>query len=173
MKKHSISVWSCVLCLVSLISSCNYSNQYQTLNANNKFSIAVPSWMKEDNSLKPGADFQYANHFRNVYCIGEAISKADVKRTNTEIMFDNITTLKKSMPNAVVSDSTEITAGSLKGTRVEIFGKMNNENIYFSEVILEGSKNIYHISVWTRSETRKLRFKEDINKIIASFKEII
>ena len=126
MKKYSISVWSCVLCLVSLISSCNYSNQYQTLNANNKFSIAVPSWMKEDNSLKPGADFQYANHFRNMYVIGETISKADVKRTNTEIMFDNITTLKKSMPNAVVSDSTEITAGSLKGTRVEIFGKMSN-----------------------------------------------
>ena len=51
-----------------LVSSCKYSDQYQTVNAANKFSVAVPSWMKEDKELKPGADFQYANHYRN-FCL--------------------------------------------------------------------------------------------------------
>ncbi len=171
MKKHAL-VFSIVYCLLSIVSSCKYSNQYQAINAANKFSISVPSWMKEDKSLKEGADFQYANHFRNFYAIGEAISKGELKRTNGELMYDNLKVLRKAMAGAQVSDSTEVNAGELKGTRVEIFGKMNNENIYFSEVIFEGSKNIYHLSIWTRSEDRKLHFKEDINKIIGSFKEI-
>lgn len=172
MKVKSVFALSCVLCLSSIISSCKYSNEYQAINANNKFSISVPSWMKEDKSLKEGADFQYDNRFRNMYAIGEAMSKTDLKRTNAEIMQDNLNRLRKSMTNPVVSDSIDITVGDLKGTRVEMYGKMTGENIYFSEVIFEGTKNIYHLSIWTRSENRKLRFKEDINKIIGSFKEI-
>ncbi len=128
--------------------------------------------MKEEKTLKEGADFQYANHFRNMYAIGETINKTDLKRTNAEMMNDNLNILRKSMTNAVVSDSVEVIAGSLKGTRVEMYGKMSNENIYFSEIIFEGQKSIYHLSIWTRGENRKLHFKEDINKIIASFKEI-
>ena len=168
MKKYSAFVLSVACYLLTVFSSCKYSTEYQTINANNKFSISVPPWMKEDRSLKEGADFQYANHFRNVYAIGETISKTDLKRTNSEIIYDNLNVLRKSMVNPVVSDSIDITDGSTKGTRVEIYGKMNNENIYFSEVLFQGTKNIYHLSIWTRSENRKLRFKEDINKIIAS-----
>jgi len=170
--KKNVIVLSILYCLLSIVYSCKYSNQYQAINAANKFSISVPSWMKEDKSLKEGADFQYANHFRNFYAIAEAIPKDELKRTNAELMHDNLNTLRKSMAGAQVSDSTEVNAGELHGTRVEIFGKMNSENIYFSEVIFEGNKNIYHLSIWTRSEDRKLHFKEDINKIIGSFKEI-
>lgn len=172
MKRNSVFVLSVVCCLLSVVCSCKYSNEYQTINANNKFSIAVPAWMRENKSLKEGADFQYANRFRNVYVIGEMISKVGLKRTNSEIMNDNLNVLRKSLIKPVVSDSLEITVGNLKGTRVEIYGKMTGENIYFSEVLFEGTKNIYHLSIWTRSETRKLHFKEDINKIIASFREI-
>ena len=172
MKKNSVFLLSIVYFLLTTTSSCKYSNEYQTVNANNKFSISVPSWMKEDKALKEGADFQYANHFRNMYAIGETISKTDLKKSNAEIMNDNLSRLRKSMTNAVVSDSVDIAVGSLKGTQVEMYGKMSNENIYFSEVLVEGQKNIYHLSIWTRGENRKLHFKEDINKIIASFKEI-
>lgn len=160
------------MCLTFWLSSCNYSNEYQTINSNNKFSLSIPPWMKEEKGLKEGADFQYANRFRNVYAIGEAMNKTDLKRTNSEIIYNNLNILRKAMTNPTVTDSVDITDGDLKGTRVEIYGKMNGENIYFSEVLFEGSKNIYHISIWTRSENRKLRFKEDINKIITSFKEI-
>jgi hypothetical protein len=128
--------------------------------------------MKEDKSLKEGAPFQYANHFRNMYAIGEATPKGDLKRTTNEIMSDNLSVLKKSLGQPVVTDSVDINNNGTKGVRVEIYGKMNGENIYFSEVLYEGKSSIYHLSIWTRSETRKLRFKEDITKIIASFKEI-
>ena len=167
-----ISFFLVVACCLLFITSCQYSNNYQVINANNKFSMAVPSWMKEDKSLKAGADFQYANHFRNFYAIGEATSKSDLKRTTGEIMNDNLNVLRKSMSGALVADSTDINANGVKGIRVEFFGKMSNENIYFSEVLFEGQKNIYHISIWTRGENRKLHFKDDIAKIISSFREI-
>ena len=155
-----------------LVSSCKYSDQYQTVNAANKFSVAVPSWMKEDKELKPGADFQYANHYRNFYSIGEVYAKQGLSKTTAELMSDNLNILRKSLKDAVVTDSVEINAGNLKGTRVEIYGKMSNENIYFSEVLYEGEKNVYHLSIWTRSEDRKLHFKDDIERILISVKEI-
>lgn len=128
----------------------------------------MPAWMSEAKGLKDGADLQYANRFRNMYVIGETIGNGDLKQQ----MQNNITILRKSMPDARVSDSLNVTAGNLNGIRAEVFGKMSGENIYFSEVLFTGAKNTYHLSIWTRSESRKLHFKEDINKIIASFKEI-
>ncbi len=166
--KNVYSFLLTLLCAVLVLGACSYSGEYQTINANNKFSLAVPSWMKEAKGLKEGADFQYANRFRNMYVIGEVLPKADLQQT----MQNNIAVLRKSMPDAQVADSLEVNANGLKGVRTEVFGKMSGENIYFSEVIIDGTKATYHISVWTRGENRKLHFKEDINKIIASFKEI-
>ncbi len=128
--------------------------------------------MKEDKELKPGADFQYANHYRNFYAIGEAYPKQGFNKTADQLMTENLNVLRKSLKDAVVTDSVEINAGALNGTRVEIYGKMSNENIYFSEVLYEGSKNIYHLSIWTRSEDRRLHFKDDIERILISVREI-
>ena len=158
--------------LLLVIASCKYTNKYETINAGNQFSVSIPDWMKEDKKLKDGAVFQYANHFRNFYVIGETISKSDLKRTTAELMNDNLNVLKKSLTNGVVTDSVEVTTPNLKGTRIEIYGKMGGENIYFSEALYEGNKNIYHLSVWTRSEDRKLHFKDDISRIIGSVREI-
>lgn len=155
-----------------LLASCKYSEQYQTVNAGNQFSVGVPSWMKEDKALKPGAVFQYANHYRNFYSIGEVYPRQGLNKTTAELMTDNLNVLRKSLKDGVVTDSVEITSGNLKGTRVEIYGKMSNENIYFSEVIYEGKNNLYHLSIWTRSEDRKLHFKDDIDRILVSVKEI-
>src|ERR1043165_5005113 len=167
MNLRTLFLGSWLLALCSFFSSCNYSKEYQQLNINNQFSISFPSWMKEDKTLKEGAPFQYANHFRNFYAIGEVINRGDTKRTTGEIMTDNLNVLRKSLTKPEVTDSVDFAANGVKGTHVVIYGKMNDENIYFREVLYEGKNNLYHISIWTRSEPRKLRFKEDINKIIA------
>ncbi len=169
MKISNLFLLSLVSCLLSFSTGCRYSKEYQTIDAGNKFTIAVPSWLKKDEKLKPGADFQYANHYRNIYAIAETADKSKADFATT--MNGNLNNLRKAMSNATVSDSVEVTVGGLKGERVEIFGKMNGENIYFSEVLLNGQNNFYHISIWIRSEDRKLKYKEDIDHIINSFKE--
>ncbi len=172
MNKSFALLLSVAYCLLSILSSCKYKNEYQAINTNNKFIISIPSWMKEEKGLKEGAPFQYANRFRNFYAIAETLPKADSANSVSSIMNFNLNVIRKAMSNSVVTDSVLVNGVDIKGTRAEIYGKMNNENIYFSEVLYEGKSNIYHLSIWTRSEDRKLHFKEDINKIIESFKEI-
>ncbi len=154
--------------------SCNYSEQPVTVNADNRFSLTVPSWLEEDKKLKEGAEFQYANRFRNFYAIGEVIKDAkpgsDLKPHLDGYL--KLLTDTAVMKGALVSDSTAINIGNARGVRVEVFGKMSDENIYFSEVVLSGSKGLYHLSLWTRSEERKLHFKGQIDSIIYSFREI-
>ena len=153
----------------SALFSCKYNEGYEAVNVENKFSISVPNWMKKVDDLKPGAGFQYANRYRNFYAIGTVDTK---QKPVAEVMNDNLNILRKSLKGPVISDSTNVTLGGLEGLRVEIYGKMDDENIYFSEVVLEGPAAVYHLSVWTRGEDRKLHLKETINYILNSFKTI-
>lgn len=154
---------------VFFYQSCKYSDTYESANANGKFEIQVPSWMKKDTRLKPGADFQYANRFRNFYAIGEVEGNANDNLDS--LMRFNLEVVRKSLLKPIVSDSFPDTINGLSGERVEIFGKMNGENIYFTEVMLGGKQHVYHLSIWTRNEDRKLKYKNDIEKILNSFKE--
>lgn len=170
--RKSAFIYLSVFCLLCLASACKYSDKYEQVNANNKFILSVPPWMSEEKGLKAGADFEYANRFRNFYAIGEAISKKDTDRSAALLMNDNLNILRKSMTKPQVTDSVEVVAGNIKGIRVELYGKMTGEDVYFSEVVFEGSSYYYHLSIWTRSGNRKLHFKGDIDKIIASFREV-
>ncbi len=171
MKKFVLYL-SIVFGLLSIVSSCKYNNEYQTVNANNEFIISVPSWMKAEETLAPGAPFQYANRFRNFYTVG-FVSKKDTSKVPFDMYWNNsLLALKKSLTKPLVTDSLSITVNGIAGVRAEVLGKMDGENIYFSEVMLDSKTKVYHLSVWVRGEERKLHFKEDINKIISSFKEM-
>ncbi|MCW5907930.1 MAG: hypothetical protein KIS94_08740 [Chitinophagales bacterium] len=151
-------------------SACKYSEKYSTVEVNKQFSLDIPSWLKEDNTLKEGAPFQYANRFRNFYTIAESVP---CEQSNLQQLSDaNIEVVKKVLDNPLVTDSVDVNYNNAKGVRVEILGAMDGEKIYFSEVMLQGGKSCYHLSIWTRSEERKLRFKDDIQKILSSFREL-
>ena len=151
------------------ISSCKYSNEYETINVKNKFSLTVPDWTKEEDKLAPNAPFQYANRFRNFYSVAFVAEKDKPFQLYVQT---NLDSLKAYLKNPLLSDSAAVQPNGANGVRAEVFGKMNNENIYFSEEFINGKNSYYHISVWTRGEERKLHFKEDINRILNSFKEI-
>ena len=160
-----------VACFVLLaFSACKYAKEYKQVKAGDKFTMMVPPWVKEETTLKPGAEFQYANRFRNFYTIGETLEK-DSAKALASIVSTNLSVLSKSMDKPVMTDSADVTIGGLKGVRIEIFGNMNGEAIYFSEVVLEGKNRFYHLSIWTRTADRKLKFKDDIDRILTSFKE--
>ena len=160
-----------VACFVLLaFSACKYPKEYKQVKAGDKFIMMVPPWVKEETTLKPGAEFQYANRFRNFYAIGETLEK-DSAKALASIVSTNLSVLSKSMDKPVMTDSADVTIGGLKGVRIEIFGNMNGEAIYFSEVVLEGKNRFYHLSIWTRTADRKLKFKDDIDHILTSFKE--
>lgn len=166
--KYLVSFLVCAMLLN--LAACKYSKEYKQVKAGDKFTMMVPPWVKEVNNLKPGAEFQYVNRFRNFYAIGETISKDSTKSVSS-IMSANLGVLSKSMVKPIINDSIAVTIGGLTGTRVEISGKMTGEDIFFSEVVLEGKTRFYHLSIWTRNADRKLKFKDDIDKVLNSFKE--
>lgn len=161
-----------VLFAIIALAGCKYSQKYETVNAGDKFSLSIPDWLKKEEGLKPGADFQYANRFRNFYAIGEVQPLTENDSVFAAVINTQTAIVKKSMDKPIVTDSINVDFGGAKGVRMEIMGKMSDESIFFSEVFLIGKKNNYHLSIWTRSEERKLKFKEDIQKILTSFKEL-
>jgi hypothetical protein len=170
MKKSGYPIYVALFAML-MFSGCKYSKEYKLVKGGDKFTLMVPPWVKEDQTLKPGAEFQHANRFRNFYAIGEAIPK-DPGKSASSIMAANLAILSKAMVQPVISDSTTVMIDGLNGMRVEIFGKMSGEPIYFSEVVIEGKKGFYHLSIWTRTADRKLKFKDDIDHILNSFKEL-
>ena len=161
-----------IACIILLsVTACKYSKEYKEVKVANKFSIMVPPWVKEEDKLKPGAEFQYANRFRNFYIIGETATKDSLK-TISSIMASNLGILSKALVKPNINDSTAVNIGGLNGIRVEISGKMSGEDIYFSEVVLEGKNRLYHLSIWTRNADRKLKFKDDIDRTLNSLKEL-
>lgn len=150
-----------------LIQSCKYSTEWQTAKAGNDFTLSLPSWLESVDNLKPDAQLQYSSQYRNFYVIGETLPSTKPAAT---VVSENLDRLKKSMVKPVVTDSVSVTVAGLTGSRVEVYGKMTDEAIYFTEVLLEGKGKLYHYSIWTRSEKRKLDYKSDINKIVTSFK---
>ncbi len=155
------------VCCIFILPSCKYDTEWQTVKAGNDFTLSLPPWLDAADNLKEGAPLQYSSRYRNFYVIGETEPSA---KTTPEVLNEHIARLKKSMVNPLVTDSVAVELNGLTGSRVEVFGKMNDENIYFSELLIEGKGKRYHVSVWTRGEDRKLRYKEDINKILTSFK---
>ncbi len=168
--KHLIFILLCFGIFAE--TGCRYSNNYDKVNVNNEFTISVPSWMSEQHDLDEGAPFQYANRFRNFYAIGSAEADSLQKQDLSKIVSHHLQIIESALKNPVITDSTDVTIGGLKGVRVEIYGKMNEENIYFNELVLKGKNKFYHVSVWTRGEDRKLLYKEDANNILASFREL-
>lgn len=153
------------------LQACKYSDKWEQVITNNTFSIEVPSWMEKTTEIHPSAVFQYRNKFRNFYAIAEPKAKGD-STAFSNMLHASLDTLKGSLQKPIVTDSLLITVNGITGVRVEVMGELQEEVIYFSEVFLQGNKSNYHLSVWTRGEDRKLRYKDDINKLINSFKEL-
>ncbi len=155
-----------------LLAGCKYSKEYQNITVEGKFSISLPPWVEKQDDLKPGADLQYANRYRNFYVVGERLPAAVAPDSLNSEVNKYLNLLRSVTQKPLVTDSSAVTINGLTGVHVEFMGKMKDESIYYSELLLQGKKGTYHLSLWTRGEDRKLRFKEDMAKVINSFKEL-
>lgn len=161
-----------IILFALLFSACHYSNKWTTVSNNNEFSAEVPSWMNKTDDLLSGAPLQYCNRFRSVYFI-VIKDKQDTLPPFTEYAANNISVLKNAMQKAQVTDSTVTELGGLKGIHSEVMGNMGKEKIFYSHYSLEGKKGYnYQVCIWTRGEERKLRYKDDINRMLESFKAL-
>lgn len=156
--------------LAAFISACRYSDFWETKNFNNEFTAEIPSWLEETDELKEGAPLQFRNRFRNVYFI-VIKDKQDTLPPFPTYVANNIAVLKRALTQPLVTDSANAELGGLEGVRSEVMGNMGGEKIFYSHYSLQGKNGYnYQVCIWTRGEERKLRYSNDMNRIIQSFK---
>lgn len=131
--------------------------------------MAVPSYLKVDDEVKPGAPFGYANRYRNIYATVFSESKDTLKDSFEMYYQKQIQIIKNVLEKPGINDSSFVKVGGAKGIHTELYGKMQGENIYYSHLLLETNTKYYQVCVWTRGEERKLKYGKDIEKILFSF----
>ena len=153
---------------MSGVISCSYSNQWKTVPAGPAHTIRIPEWMKPADDLKPGAQAQYSNPFRNVYLVVFSSPSGDslgqYQRNTTNI-------LRHALEQPRTSAFRELEMQGYSGIREDIFGQMQKEPVYYSHITLDAGSEFIELCCWTRGEDRKLKYQSVMDSILLSFRK--
>jgi len=165
--------------LVSLLS-CT-SDKTETITVKNKYSIELPSFLSEAKGLHDMASLQYQNAFKEFYIviIDEAKEEfATAAKVTTEYTPDfngyyQILrgSLEASIKDGVFTDTKDTRINGLKAKTFTLTGKVDEIPVFYDIAYVEGKDRFYQIVIWT-IESSKEKFKEPMDKILSSFKEI-
>jgi len=172
-----LKVKTLLLVLFFGVVSCSYSSEYQAVKINNQYSMSFPDFMEAADSkkqLNETANLQYLNYFRNIYTIVnefdmddslslEAFSKAQKK------------TLTKALQKPILVSEKDLEINGLAAKQTRLTGIVGNEELnekmYYCLTHIEGKKKRYEVVFWTWDKHRN-KYAADINKIMASFREL-
>lgn len=157
-----------ILFFAVFLGACTYTGEFKEVQTDGLYTISYPDYMKPSKqTLHENAILEYNNRYRNIYSV--------VVRDEKELDFldyqqKNIGDLKNYdlLLNPLVTDS--VFAENPTSILIELYGIMDEENIYYWHKTIESTKYYYQIIVWTRSMDRKQRYGPDIEKMIDSFK---
>lgn len=157
---------------IFLLSACAYSEDFKELNHNNEFIVAFPSYMEATNDLINSANLQYKNAYRNTYSIITAEDKGE--RSFEDYQKDELNRIKNDvlLKKPLVTDSIYRSTEKFKAIDIQIYGVMNDENIYYWHSVFETDNKYYTLVCWTRSMDRQQRYGPDFLKVIESFKPL-
>jgi hypothetical protein len=160
--------------------------EFNVVNVNGEFSMAIPKYMTEAKNLNEDAALQYQNVFKETYVIvidevkqemigtfrevGEYDTTLSVAENYRNIQLrmleEGITINARSKPEAVK-------VGNLDAQQVQIDGNVegiSQEIAYFLSFV-EGKEKVYMIMAWTIKD-RKEKYRKTFDKIAKSFRLI-
>jgi hypothetical protein len=153
---------------IFILQSCSYTGEMKEAKTDGLYTISFPDYMKPSKkNLHEDAILQYDNPYRNTYAI---IMRDEKKVSFAEYQKDALDLLKnfELLRNPLVTDSAYFENPT--AIKVQLYGLMNEENIYYWHNTIESETYYYQVIVWTRSMDRKQRYGADIENIVASFK---
>ena len=179
MKKCSI-----FLLTILFLNSCLTGNDEQTVTVENRYSISVPSFLKEVDNLNEEASLQYQNAFREFYVIvidepKTEMLKALVDNNLTDTYSNDLkgysdlllNSLEKSITVSHKSKIINTTVNHLPARMGTISGKVDGIDIFYSFAYLQGKDRYYQIMAWTLSN-KESQYREMMNRIRYSLKEL-
>ena len=172
-----------LLASIIMFSSCQESDEVQTVTVDNKYSLTIPAFLTEVFSLNEDASLQYQHAVKEFYviCIDESkseMSSALVENGLTGYYADDfygyttllLDVLKESIEINEITELQDTVINGLTAQTMQITGITGGVDIYFSFAFVEGKEDYYQIMTWTLAE-RKTRFDERMNELLYSFRE--
>jgi hypothetical protein len=157
--------------LILGLQSCGYSEEFNEINHNNEFIISFPDYMENCDDFS--ADIGYKNSYRNTYALVKVYEKEG--KSLAQFHESVLSTLKsyELLKDPLVTDSVSRQGVNYKAIDIELYGVMENENIYYWHSAFESEEKFFEVVCWTRSMDRKQRYGADLEKIITGFKPLI
>lgn len=173
-----------VLAICLLLASCLNTpwKQTQIVTKENLYSVEIPSFLVETNTLNSNASLQYNNPLSEYYIIVihenkaatdsvlnelEDFSPASLK-TYSELLFDNYCENSEVRAKTAFTDTV---VNNMKIRRTAIRSTVEGNEVYLLYAFIEGKEHYYQLMTWTLAE-RKDKFSRQMEQSIYSFKEL-
>lgn len=179
MKKITI-----LLLTILSLNSCQSGDEQQTVTIENKYSVAIPSFLTKAKGLNDDASLQYQHAWKEFYVIVIDESKSEMQKA----LDDN--NLSESYSNDIkgysdllmngfeqtisVSNKSEIldtTINNMPARLVTVSGRVEGIDAFYSLAFIQGKDRYYQIMAWTLS-SKEYEYKDKMNRIMYSLKEL-
>lgn len=179
MKKYLLLILSFLY-----LTGCEPGDKVQTISIDEKYSIAIPSFLKEADNLNEEASLQYQSLLRSFYVIAIDETKNEMQKAivennlldvyNNDILGYSELILASFEQNVAVSNMSAITDTMVNGMPARLLtveGRVEGMDIFYSLAFLEGKSRYYQVLAWTLP-SKKNQYKEAMNRIMYSLKEL-
>ena len=181
MKKNILFL---ILCIILFGSCDHFSNEPKVIPVNNQYSLTLPSYLSENESLHENASLQYSNLFKELYVIviDEVIAvfnSALIDNSLTESYSSDIDGYTKIILDNLALSIEDFSSPSMDKTVINsmnariatIEGNVEGIDVFYTFAAVEGKNNFYQIYTWTTAR-KKENYKNKMQGIVRSIQEI-
>jgi hypothetical protein len=179
MKKITI-----LLLTILSLNSCQSGDEQQTVTIENKYSVALPSFLTKASGLNDDASLQYQHAWKEFYVIVIDESKSEIKKALddnnlTEAYNNNIKGYSELIINGFIqaisvshkSEFVDTTINNMPARLLTVSGRTEGIDAYYSLAFIQGKERYYQIMAWTLSN-KEYEYKDKMNRIMFSLKEL-
>lgn len=169
-----------VFSFFALLVSCD-SNKVETVTVKNKYSLELPEFLSEARDLHDKASLQYQNAFKEFYVVVIDEPKQEfleVAEGTTDFTPDFNgyhqilrSSLEETIKESEFTPTKDVRINGLKAKTFSLTGKVEEIPIFYDIAYIEGKDTFYQVVIWTLKSSKE-KFKEPMDKILSSFKEI-
>ncbi|WP_291721852.1 hypothetical protein [Bernardetia sp.] len=152
---------------------------------NNDYSLALPDFLSETDSLNPNASLQYQNLNKELFVIVIEEDRQDFTRKiienkaeevyppnlkgYTDIVYHSI---GETIKISAKTDIIDLEINGLAAKNFTIQGQTQDRiSVYYSFTLVKGKEKYYQIAQWTAKNQKSL-FEKQMTEIAASFKQL-
>lgn len=173
-----------LLSVLFSLNACTTQTTYETVKSDQKYSLELPSYLQKGTDLHEVATFQYQNLLKEFYVVVIEDDKAELNKiidqNGIEEMYpknftgytDLLVAGFNENPDIKIDNKvTDWAIGTLPAKNFSLNGTLEGIDIYYHYTLIEGKNTYYQVMQWTLAD-RKDNYKEEMNKIAKSFKEL-